>query len=97
MNCPECQHPKSEVLETRGQRRRRKCLRCGCAYTTREIVVGRPQQPPAKVARKVLARIVPVQIREAGMSARQAIENLREARSLGLSIDFDDAEGLGLC
>ena len=96
MNCPECQHPKSEVLEKRGNRRRRKCEKCGYAFTTRETLIGGAIQQGKQAPKKILTRIV-APVREAGLSARQAIENLNEARSLGLSIDLDDAEGLGLC
>ena len=42
MNCPNCAHPKTEVLETRakgdGIRRRRSCVSCGDRFTTHERI-----------------------------------------------------------
>ena len=42
MICPSCEHPKSEVLETRasgdGIRRRRSCVECGHRFTTHERI-----------------------------------------------------------
>lgn len=36
MKCPQCRHPKSEVLATRGNTRRRRCLACGHRWLTVE-------------------------------------------------------------
>lgn len=46
MNCPNCQHPESKVLDTRasgdGIRRRRQCLGCGARFSTIERIERKP-------------------------------------------------------
>lgn len=112
MNCPECQHPKSEVLEKRGDARRRKCAQCGAIYRTNEYLDGvvpprvltertqthgsRPLNKARLTAERARTRISAAFV-ETVVSARRAIEDRAEARRLGLSIDDYDAEALGLC
>lgn len=38
--CPICTHQVSKVIETRGNRRRRECLRCRHKWTTLEVPHG---------------------------------------------------------
>ncbi|MCC7406303.1 MAG: transcriptional repressor NrdR [Bdellovibrionales bacterium] len=45
MNCPQCDHPESRVLDTRIQkegdiRRRRECLQCKYRFTTSEAILA---------------------------------------------------------
>ena len=45
MNCPQCDHPESRVLDTRIQkegdiRRRRECLQCRYRFTTSEAILA---------------------------------------------------------
>ncbi|MCB0366723.1 MAG: transcriptional repressor NrdR [Bdellovibrionaceae bacterium] len=45
MNCPQCDHPESRVLDTRIQkegdiRRRRECLQCKYRFTTSEAILS---------------------------------------------------------
>ena len=46
MNCPQCGHHKSLVIDTRPRidaksiRRRRECEKCGLRWTTREVVTA---------------------------------------------------------
>lgn len=45
MNCPQCDHPESRVLDTRIQkegdiRRRRECLQCRYRFTTSEAILS---------------------------------------------------------
>ena len=46
MNCPECTHPHSTVLDVRrhegGLRRRRHCAKCGHNFVTEERVPAAP-------------------------------------------------------
>ena len=37
LKCPACKHPKSEVLATRGNARRRRCMACGHRWLTVEL------------------------------------------------------------
>lgn len=99
MQCPKCQHPKTDVLETRESRRRRKCRGCGEIFSTRESVVAKskPVAVQADPATRAINTAPPAPRREFVKSARKAIEDLFELRSLGLCIDSDDAEAAGLC
>lgn len=36
IRCPQCRHPKSEVLTTKGATRRRRCIACGHRWLTVE-------------------------------------------------------------
>lgn len=37
LTCPTCRHDETDVIEKRGDRRRRKCKRCGHPFTTYEL------------------------------------------------------------
>lgn len=37
LTCPICQHDETDVIEKRGERRRRKCKRCRHPFTTYEL------------------------------------------------------------
>ncbi len=90
MKCPACQQDKTRVVKTRDTRRWRVCD-CGHRFATAEALGHRIPMPPAN---RAAAR--PAPRREDDRTARCRIEDLREARELGLMIDGDDAEGLGL-
>lgn len=96
MKCPQCGGEKTSVTRTTGESRWRVCRRCGCRFRSLEVLVeeGRraatPHKPLFDRARSGKGR------GEDARPARCRIEDLQEARRLGLSLDEDAAEGLGL-
>ena len=67
MNCSNCNHKKSKVLESRKEddsiRRRRECLKCGFRFTTQETVVLQKNEaersPLVKIRRRGHSKVSP--------------------------------------
>ena len=89
MKCPACLQDKTRVVKTRDTRRWRVCD-CGHRFGTVEELAQRIQLQPTNKAHQGR----PAVRREDDRPARCRIEDLREARELGLNIYGEDAEGL---
>jgi transcriptional regulator NrdR family protein len=40
MNCPNCHHRKSRIVDTRSRRRRHECLACHTRWSTVEVILN---------------------------------------------------------
>ena len=88
--CPSCGKP-TTVNKTRGARRWRACTACDWKRVTVEQVEGgQPRQTASAPRRQMVQRV------QDARPARCRIEDIREARELGLMLDMDDMERAGL-
>lgn len=88
LKCPACGSDESSVIESRGANRRREC-KCGQRFTTQEKVFGPHSHTP--VLHKPAKKFSPdLPEDDEPRPTRQRVDDILEARSLGLSLDSDD-------
>lgn len=95
MNCSNCNHKKSKVLESRKAddsiRRRRECLKCGFRFTTQETVVLQKNEaersPLVKIRRRGYTKAPPKSertdsfyIQNDGVDERDFIDNFLKGK-----------------
>jgi len=72
MACPGCGHATvSTVLDTRGVRRRRACLDCGCTYSTIEVLAR-----PGRGGRPRLSDVIPAPRTDPSRGGRAPVRKL---------------------
>jgi len=96
MRCPKCDGA-TQVVDRRGQRRRRECKACGHRFSTMEILADEakklavPVQQEAKLEPKPRPKPQPKQkfsVQKAA-SARRKIEDLKDLAFLEDDYDYD--------